>query len=77
MDKMGGVGGGCHSSLFSLTTDFLELSACREMSAVIPINPVISLGFFFMYLFVEVVFEVWIIQGRFWSEQTMQDQSNQ
>lgn len=47
------------------------------MSAVIPINPVISLGFFFMYLFVEVVFEVWIIQGRFWSEQTMQDQSNQ
>lgn len=24
----------------------IELSACREMSAVIPINPVILLGFF-------------------------------
>lgn len=55
----------------------IELSACREMSAVIPINLVILVGFFLMHLFRDIVFEVWIIQGSFCSEQTMQDQSNQ
>lgn len=47
------------------------------MSAVIPINLVILVGFFLMHLFRDIVFEVWIIQGSFCSEQTMQDQSNQ